>query len=163
MTGRYRLLVGVVAALGLAAAALFDGVSAAGPKDKTETANEQVPSEETIRTFMRGKLDASKTVLDGVVTENFLKIKQGADQMLIMSRASEWNVLQGPVYAQYSNEFRRSVERLIKEADDKDIDGAGLAYMQVTMNCVSCHKYVKGTQVAKAGGSLHRQLAGRTE
>lgn len=116
---------------------------------ETKTETKEEPPQKLLSTFMRTKLDASKDVLDGVVTEDFAKVKQGAERMFAMSKAAEWNAIQGPVYAQYSSEFRRSVERLIKEANDNDIDGTGLAYMQLTMNCVSCHKYVKGTQVVQ--------------
>jgi hypothetical protein len=133
------------------------------PQKDSKSAPSEEPPQKLITTFMRKKLDASKTVLDGVVTENFVKIKKGADEMLVMSKAAEWNAIQGPVYQQYSSEFRRSVERLIKEADDKDIDGAGLAYMQLTMNCVSCHNYVKGAHVAQDDEPQIRQLSRASE
>jgi hypothetical protein len=34
-----------------------------------------------------------------------------------------------------------------RKAKDKNIDGATLAYLRLTMNCVNCHKYVR--QAAK--------------
>ncbi len=100
--------------------------------------------------FMRAKLDSSKLALEGLVTEDYGKIKQAAEKMLLMSKATEWQVIQGPVYAQMSGEFRRAVERLGKVADDKNIDGCSLAYMHVTMTCISCHKYVRGVKIARA-------------
>lgn len=124
------------------------------PQKNSKPASPEEPPQKLISTFMRTKLDASKDVLDGVVTENYLKVRNGAERMLAMSKAAEWNAIQGPVYAQYSSEFRRSVERLMKEADDKDIDGTGLAYMQLTMNCVSCHKYIKGTQIVQNDSAI---------
>ena len=96
-----------------------------------------------ISRFMRAKLDSSQQVLEGLVTEDYKLIEQGAQQMQLMSKAAEWQIIPGPVYAQYSTEFQRSAEQLAKHAKDKNIDAAGLSYMQLTMNCVSCHRYIR--------------------
>jgi hypothetical protein len=98
--------------------------------------------------FMRVKLESAQGVLEGLVTEDFDQIKEGADKMVIMSKATEWQVIQGPVYAQYSSEFRRSCEQVAKMAKEKNLDGAALSYMHLTMTCISCHKHVHSTKVA---------------
>lgn len=102
-----------------------------------------------ISRFMRAKLDSSQQVLEGLVTEDYKLIEQGAQQMQLMSKAAEWQIIPGPVYAQYSTEFQRSAEQLAKHAKDKNIDAAGLSYMQLTMNCVSCHRYIRGAKIAQ--------------
>jgi CRISPR/Cas system-associated protein Cas10 (large subunit of type III CRISPR-Cas system) len=66
-----------------------------------------------------------------------------------MSKAADWQVIQGPTYAQYSAEFRRNAEQLASMAKKKQIDSAALSYMQVTMTCINCHKYVKNAKVAQ--------------
>lgn len=98
--------------------------------------------------FMRVKLDSAQSVLEGLVTEDFDQVKKGADKMALMSKATEWQVIQGPVYAQYSAEFRRSCEQMAKMAKDKNLDGAALSYMHLTMTCISCHKHVHSTKIA---------------
>lgn len=34
-------------------------------------------------------------------------------------------------------------------AKKKNIDGAALAYMETTMKCVSCHKYVRAVRLTE--------------
>ena len=96
---------------------------------------------------MRAKLEASRTVLEGLVTENFDQVKAGAQKMSVMSKAAEWQVVKGPIYNQHSAEFQRASERLLKQAKEKNLEGATLSYMQLTMNCVTCHKYVRGAKL----------------
>lgn len=102
-----------------------------------------------VKRFMRAKLEASQTVLEGLVTENFDQVTAGAEKMNVMSKAAEWQVVKGPIYNQHSAEFQRASQRLIKQAKEKNLEGATLAYMQLTMNCVTCHKYVRGAKIVQ--------------
>ena len=101
-----------------------------------------------VEAFMRAKLSHAQSVLEGLVTEDYDKIKLGGQRMVIMSKAAEWSQVQGPVYAQHSTEFRRAAQNLIKTAEDKNIDGAALAYVNLTLNCVNCHNYIRDAKVA---------------
>lgn len=98
--------------------------------------------------FMRAKLSASQHVLEGLVTEDFAQIEKGAKKMIVMSNAADWQVIRGPVYAQYSTEFRRAATQLARMAKAKKIDGTALSYMHLTLTCVNCHKYVKTVKIA---------------
>ena len=35
--------------------------------------------------------------------------------------------------------FQNANEQLIRMADEEKLDGAALAYVQLTLNCVNCH------------------------
>jgi hypothetical protein len=136
----------------IAAGALGIGFAAGKPAPSAAKPTEPVafpPAKSKISKFMRAKLAASQSVLDGLVTEDYDKIQKGAETMIVMSKASDWQVIQGPTYAQYSSEFRRAAERLAKRAKAKQLDSAALAYMHVTMTCINCHKYVKNAKVAQ--------------
>jgi cytochrome c556 len=52
-------------------------------------------------------------------------------------------VLQTPEYHDRSMEFRRSADAMTEAARKKNLEGAALAYVDVTMKCVACHKYVR--------------------
>ena len=122
---------------------------AAEQDGKSPVAAAVKPGDAKVSKFMRAKLKASEAVLEGLVTEEYDKIVKGGEKMLVMSKAADWQVIQGPTYAQYSGEFRRSVARLVKMAKKKQVDSAALSYMHVTMTCINCHKYVKNAKVAK--------------
>lgn len=147
-----------LAAVVLAASALGIGLAetaGTSPQVKLRDIVQKPDGDDEIKIskFMRAKLGASQNVLEGLVTEDFDKIQKGGDIMLVMSKAADWQVIQGPTYAQYSGEFRRSVDRMVKMAKKKQLDSAALSYMQVTMTCINCHKYVKNAKVAQ-GESL---------
>ena len=50
-----------------------------------------------------------------------------------------------------STEFERVTTKLAKYASEKNLEGASLMYVQLTLNCVDCHRFVrdKGLQVKK--------------
>ncbi len=105
--------------------------------------------DDPVETFMRAKLVHSQNVVEGLTTEDFDMIAKGAQEMSLLSQATRWQVLQTPEYIRRGSEFRRAAEKLKTEAKEKDLDGALLAYVDVTMKCVECHKYVRGVQNAR--------------
>lgn len=93
--------------------------------------------------FMRAKLGHAQHVIEGLALADYDLIARGAHDLALASQASSWQVLQTADYARHSQEFRRSCESLRAAAKDKNLDGAALAWMEVTMKCIQCHKYVR--------------------
>lgn len=110
------------------------------------TAADSAPRPDQVATFMRAKLAHSQDVLEGLAVEDFDLIDKGAQQLSLASEDASWQVLQTEDYARQSAEFRRSCDSLRKAAKDENLDGAALAWMEVTMKCVQCHKYVRDQQ-----------------
>jgi hypothetical protein len=106
-------------------------------------------TEKAVRAFMRQKLKAMRSVLQGIVTEDFLLIRQNAEAMKKMGTQAEWNVVQGPIYGNHSRSFQRSTELLSEAAKEKNADSAMLVYMQMTLNCIDCHRYTREPNVKK--------------
>lgn len=105
---------------------------------------------EGAKMFMRAKLEHSQKLLEGLVLEDYDAIGKQAQSLSLLSLAASWQVLQTPEYAQQSLEFRRACDAVSAAAKKKNIDGAALAYMEMTMKCVNCHKYVRGVRMAAA-------------
>jgi len=101
--------------------------------------------------FMREKLEHAQKVLEAIALEDFDTIGARAQKLSAMSQAAKWQAFQNPDYAQYSVAFRRTVDSIAKSARDKNLDGATLGYVRMTMSCVECHKFVRGKLVASAG------------
>jgi hypothetical protein len=102
--------------------------------------------------FMRQKLQASSTVLEGLCTEDLAMVSEGSRTLLKMSHEERWRVSADMMYRRYSNEFVASVEELLKEAEDQDMDGTSMAWVNVTMKCLKCHEWVRNTVLAESGG-----------
>ena len=49
---------------------------------------------------------------------------------------------------EHSVEFRRTADAITAAAKKKNLDGAALAYVDMTMKCVNCHKYVRGVRIS---------------
>lgn len=97
-------------------------------------------------TFMKMKLEYSKNLLEALTTEDFDKIKANAKALKAMSQAAEWEVPEIPnvqEYLTYSADFQRLCDELMRASERKSIDGATLNYVQLTVNCVKCHQYVR--------------------
>ena len=106
------------------------------------------PKDVIVRPFMRMKLEASNKVLEGLTTEDFRLVREGASTLHKMSSAEKWRVSNDVLYRQYSAEFNREAERLLERANERNLDGATLAWMECTMSCVRCHKYARAIKIA---------------
>jgi len=102
----------------------------------------------SVRPFMRVKLEASNQILEGLTTENFQMIREGAQTLHKMSSAEKWRVSNDVLYRQYSTEFNREAERLLEKANERNLDGATLAWVECTMSCVRCHKHARAIKIA---------------
>jgi hypothetical protein len=100
--------------------------------------------------LMREKLGLSQRVLEGLATEDYDLLIAKGTRLSAMSKEADWRVFENPDYDQQSATFRRHVNSLVKAAKERDLDGATLAYVRVTMSCVDCHKLVRGKLVAAA-------------
>lgn len=106
--------------------------------------NEAIAKE--LNELMKRKLENAQKVLEGVALRDFNKIGKHADELITISKQAEWKVLKTPEYELYSNEFRRNAEELVQKAREKNLDGTALAYVDLTLTCVKCHKHVRETR-----------------
>lgn len=98
--------------------------------------------------FMHAKLASAQSILEGLAIEDYEKIAAGATKLIAVSAAEEWQVSNDPVYSQQSEQFRSVAKLLKKQAQDKNLDGAALGYVQLALSCVECHKFVRNVLIA---------------
>ncbi|MCA9088176.1 MAG: hypothetical protein KDA90_06005 [Planctomycetaceae bacterium] len=102
-----------------------------------------------LREFMRQKLIASNQILEGLVTEDAEMIRVAADRLNKLSQAEQWRVRNDVMYRQFSGEFQRITEQLSVAAKKGNMDQAALKWMDATMSCIECHRFVRGVMVTK--------------
>jgi hypothetical protein len=107
-------------------------------------------AQDTVKMLMTKKLENSQKILEGLAIGDFDKIGKHADELIRISKAVEFRVLKTPQYEVYSNDFRRNAEALAQMANGKNLDGAALAYVELTLSCVKCHKHVREVRMARA-------------
>jgi hypothetical protein len=108
------------------------------------------PEPKKVSELMRKKLENAQKVLEGITLNDFKMIERHADELIQISKAVEWRVIKTPQYEIHSNEFRRVADSLAQAGKDKNTDGAALAYVELTLTCVKCHKYVREVRWASA-------------
>ncbi len=106
------------------------------------------PKPDDLAAFMRLKLEHSHKVFEGLVVEDFKLIAHHSNEMDLLVLDENWMVLQTPEYRHHSADFQMVAKRLTEAAREENLDGAVLAYVDLTMSCVNCHKYTRGARVA---------------
>lgn len=98
--------------------------------------------------LMRDKLDHAQKVLEGLALNDPKLIAKHAEELIRISKEAEWKVIKTGTYEMHSNDFRRTAETLVKNANDKNLDAAALTYVEMTLSCMKCHKYVREVRMA---------------
>lgn len=119
-------------AMGLLATILTTAVAAEEPK----------PAEDA-SFWMKKKLEYSEHILAGLAKEDYDLIAKNARSMRALSHMEKWVRASLPEYRAQLRIFENANEQLIRTADAEQLDGAALAYVQLTLSCVNCHKVVR--------------------
>ncbi len=93
--------------------------------------------------LMLAKLASSQKITAGLVTKDFDQIRRGADELSRICDATEWAARSDQVYAHHRTELRRQTQKLVKMADERNLDGAAFTYMHSLTTCISCHEYCR--------------------
>lgn len=102
-----------------------------------------------VKELMQQKLKHSQKILEAIAVNDFDGLAKHADELIILSKEAEWKVLKTQRYESYSNDFRRNAEALVQSAKEKNVDAAALAYVDLTLNCVKCHKHVREVRMTR--------------
>ncbi len=99
--------------------------------------------------IMQRKLDHAHSLLEALITEDFETLEDSAGALRALSEEAGWFVLTTPEYTERSTSFRRAVAEIEQSAKEKNLDRAALGYVDMTLQCVRCHQFLRGT--ARAG------------
>lgn len=127
-------------------------------------AQAQNKSDEQLAQLMKRKMEAAQKILEGLALAQFDTIVTNAETLIFISRQASFRVLPTPEYELHSNEFRRIAGELASRAREKNLDGATLHYMDLTLTCVKCHKHVRDRRgTFRDNPSELNALAGQTD
>ena len=109
----------------------------------TSSTYAQAEKESGVKEAMRKKVAYSQQALVGITLEDYGLIANNAEKLVELSNKTNWYSRQVPEYELFLNEFRRNAEELMEAGKRKNLDAASLAYVQMTLSCVSCHKFIR--------------------
>lgn len=93
--------------------------------------------------FMQLKLGHAKGILEGLATEDFEQIAKDSQALSALSLQSSWNTRTTLDYLDHSSDFRRALNVIALAAREKNLDRAALAYVNMTVQCIECHRYLR--------------------
>jgi hypothetical protein len=93
--------------------------------------------------WMKKKLEYSRKILDGLTKADMALIENSAEAMQVVGYLEEWDRANLPEYKRQLGYFKDANKELIRQARLKNINGATLAYTQLTLSCVHCHNIIR--------------------
>jgi cytochrome c556 len=115
--------------------ALLVGPIHAQPKKPSE------PDKSSV--WMKMKLTATQNIIAGLTEADFEKVRVSAESMSFLGYLESWTRSNTPEYKRQVTYFDFANSELIRQAREKNLDGATLAYNQLSISCVQCHKIVR--------------------
>src|SRR5262245_66446323 len=121
----------------------------------------QQPKSPKKSSIMEKKLGAAQKVLEGLAQNNFGMVKENAELLNDLSKQAAWKLIETPRYEQYSEEFQRITLKMANQAREKNLDGAALSYVDMTLMCVKCHQHTREVKVGSLPRFDKRNAAGQ--
>jgi hypothetical protein len=102
-----------------------------------------------VRNVMREKLVHAQMILEAVVTSNWASLETHSRELERLTRDPRWVVLKYPEYAEHSGAFVKAIQNLTRVATQRDLETSPQAYLDVTLRCVDCHRYIARARIAR--------------
>lgn len=109
-----------------------------GQEKQTSDAPATAPS-----VWMKRKLEYSRNILAGLANEDFDMVADNARAMQFMSKFEGFLRGKMPGYRTQLQIFQNANEEIIEQAQKDNVEGATLAFSQLTVSCVNCHKQLR--------------------
>jgi hypothetical protein len=110
------------------------------PKDKADPP--PLPNEAQV---MQVKLKRAQALLEALTREDYKGLEEAATSLARISDATAFlRAYKTEEYEFQARVFKKTAEALAAKAKDKNLDGATLAYADMTLSCVKCHNYFRG-------------------
>jgi hypothetical protein len=134
--------------LGSALILAFEGVHAdQGGQAKPSPHDDPEQQRKVLSQFMEKKLKHTQELVAALAVEDFVRLADNARALKEIGRDTLWKVSPNLKYVKYGAEFTSIAEELERRAREKDLNGATLSYVRLTINCVECHKYLRDDRI----------------
>jgi hypothetical protein len=137
MTATRKLAISFV---GLLAFTSAHGLSQNPKKDKIDAP--PLPNEAQV---MQVKLKRFQALLEAITKEDYKAMEENATSLARITEMTAFlRAYKTEEYEVQARAFKRAASTLAAKAEDKNLDGATLAYLDMTLSCVKCHNHFRG-------------------
>jgi hypothetical protein len=98
---------------------------------------------------MQRKLTHAQGILSGLAQNDFDRIDREAEALIKVREEATWRINETEQYLRHSLAFLESLQQMKKAAKAKNLDGATLAYLDMTRTCVKCHETLRTLKKVK--------------
>jgi len=121
-------------------------VSAVVVAGESETRKKEQPNDEQQyeSVWMKRKLQMSQQIMEGLTRGDLNAVVTSARGMRALSKIEGW------ARRSDTREYRRQLKffdqanaEVMKQAQDDNLNGATLAFTQMTLSCVACHQHLR--------------------
>lgn len=107
----------------------------------------QTPEDNKSANFwMEQKLRLSQEILTGLANGDFDQIGKSAEVMRGLNRVEAFVRREPQGYRDYLRQFKLANEELVRSAADENLAAATLAFNQLTISCVNCHRHLRESE-----------------
>jgi hypothetical protein len=106
----------------------------------------QTAQQSPVEALMKAKAGYAHRLLDAVVLGDLDTVRDQAFRLKAVAGTADWNVMNTQEYVRETEAFILAADRLLQSAASKNTEAAALAYVEVTLSCVRCHRYVRANR-----------------
>ena len=93
--------------------------------------------------WMKRKLDYTQHILAGIASGDFDQVLKNANAMKGLGKIEAFVRGRTPGYKAQLQVFQEANDEIIRQAQKENVDGATLAFTQLTISCINCHKQLR--------------------
>lgn len=103
----------------------------------------QEPQKQEPSFWMKKKLEHSQTIFQALAQGDFEAMQGASEKLRLLNDVEHFVRVRNPKYRTQLEMFRDANEELRKQAGQKNLEGTVLAFHQLTLSCVNCHKLLR--------------------
>ena len=128
----------------------------------TQMPNETAHAQLLPKSKMQEKLKEAQSLLAALAVKDFAEIRNSARDLTEISLEAQWSESTSLRYNIFSEDFRYTLDEIAAAADDGNLEGATLYYMQLVRTCIQCHEVVRESEsiASLPNKSMFQQLLG---
>jgi len=106
---------------------------------------------QTARTgrLMQEKLTHAQRILAALTTSDYALLQKETQALQRITQSPQWSELMTAELRPYASGFIKALGDLSGAAERRDYDAAGAGYGTLTAACISCHKHVMRSRIAR--------------
>jgi len=122
--------------------------------DEKPPVQEQIPAvttEQPMSFWMAQKIERSKKILEALTKEDFAEVESEANQLRTLGKIEGFVRRKDPAYLRHQQSFDSSLLEIAAQASEQNVEGAVLAFNQLTTSCIVCHKMLRAVPAEPKG------------